>query len=144
MFDTLGVETFEGFYGTAPGTAESDANAIFRVLYEERYGEFPSNPFIKETFDAFAIIALAIEKAGTYDGTAIRDAIRDVSNAPGIKVGPGDLGNALTLIRAGEDIDYEGVAGSQNFDENGDVLNTIEIWKIENGEITSTGRFEIP
>ncbi len=144
MFNSLGVENFEGSYGTAPGTPASDASAVFRILYEERYGEFPSDPFLGETFDAFAIAALAIEKAGVYEGPAVRDAMREVANAPGIKVGPGDFAKALDLIRRGEDIDYEGVAGSQNFDMNGDVLNTIEIWKIENGTITSTGRFETP
>ncbi|MCY4581004.1 MAG: ABC transporter substrate-binding protein [Chloroflexi bacterium] len=144
MFDTLGAENFEGFYGTAPGAQESDSTAVFRILYEERFGELPTDPFLGETFDAFAIAALAIEKAGEYNGPAVRDAMREVANAPGIKVGPGDFAKALDLIRRGEDIDYEGVAGSQNFDENGDVLNTIEIWKIEGGAITSTGRFETP
>ena len=144
MFDQLGAENFEGQYGTAPGAQESDATAIFRILYEERFGELPTDPFLNETFDAFAIAALAIEKAGVYEGPAVRDAMREVANAPGIKVGPGDFAKALDLIRRGEDIDYEGVAGSQNFDMNGDVLNTIEIWKIENGAITSTGRFETP
>lgn len=144
MFDQLGAENFEGFYGTAPGAQESDATAIFRILYEERFGELPTDPFLNETFDAFAIAALAIEKAGEYDGPAVRDAMREVANAPGIKVGPGDFAKALDLIRRGEDIDYEGVAGSQNFDQNGDVLNTIEIWKVENGMIASTGRFETP
>ena len=144
MFDQLGAENFEGFYGTAPGAQESDSTAIFRILYEERFGELPTDPFLNETFDAFAIAALAIEKAGEYNGPAVREAMREVANAPGIKVGPGDFAKALDLIRRGEDIDYEGVAGSQNFDMNGDVLNTIEIWKIENGAITSTGRFETP
>jgi len=144
LFDGLGIENFEGLMGTAPGTPESDASKIFRELYEARFGELPTNPFIGETFDAFVIMALAIEKAGSTDGIAIRDAIRDVANAPGAKVGPGDLASAIQLLRSGQDIDYEGVAGSQNFDANGDVLNTIEIWKIEDGEITSTGRFETP
>ena len=144
MFDSLGSENFEGFYGTAPGTQESDSSAVFRILYEERFGELPTDPFLGETFDAFAIAALAIEKAGEYNGPAVRDAMREVANAPGIKVGPGDFAKALDLIRRGEDIDYEGVAGSQNFDENGDVLNTIEIWTIESGMITSTGRYETP
>lgn len=144
LFDSLGVDNFEGSYGTAPGTQESDSSKVFQVLYEERYGQFPVNPFIGETFDAMAIAALAIEKAGEYDGPAVRDAMREVANAPGIKVGPGDFAKALDLIRRGEDIDYEGIAGSQNFDENGDVLNTIEIWKIEDGKIVSSGRFETP
>ena len=105
------------------------------------------NPFVAETYDAVVLIALAAEKAGTTtDSAKIRDALRDVANPPGEVVGPGVDGirRALELIRDGKDINYEGAAGSQDFDENGDVLSTIEIWKIENGEIVSTGRFELP
>lgn len=144
MFDGLGASKFEGMYGTAPGAAESDAGKVFRELFEERFGQLPTNPFIGETFDAFVLLALAIEKAGKTDGPSIRDALRDVANAPGEKVGPGDMKRALDLIKDGKDIDYEGVAGSQEIDAKGDVLNTIESWKIENGKITSTGRFESP
>jgi len=144
MFDDLGASQFEGLHGTAPGAPESDASKVFKQLFEERFGQLPTNPFIGETFDAFVLLALAIEKAGETDGPSIRDALRDVANAPGEKVGPGDIKRALELIEDGKDIDYEGVAGSQEIDANGNVLNTIEIWKIENGQITSTGRFESP
>ena len=144
MLNRLGANQFEGMFGTAPGTPESDAFRILRKLYEERFGQLPTNPFIGETFDAFVLLAFAIEKAGLNEGPAIRDALREVANPPGEKVGPGDVRRALELIRNGEDIDYEGVAGSQNIDANGDVSNAIEIWRIEGGQITSTGRFESP
>ena len=93
------------------------------------------------------LIALAAEKAGTTtDSAKIRDALRSVANAPGEKVGPGvdSIKRALELIQAGQDVNYEGAGGSQDFDENGDVISTIEIWKIEGGEIVSTDRFELP
>jgi len=93
------------------------------------------------------LIALAAEKAGTTtNSAAIRDALRDVANPPGEVVGPGVDGikKAMELIRAGKDINYEGAGGSQDFDENGDVISTIEIWKITGGEIVSTGRYELP
>jgi branched-chain amino acid transport system substrate-binding protein len=144
MFETLGAEPFEGSFGTAPGAPESYARSTFEALYEEKFGELPTNPFIGETFDAVALIALAIEKAGKNDGPPIRDALREVANPPGEMVGPGDLPRALELIRDSQDVDYEGVAGSQNIDENGDVPNTIEIWNIAGGKIVSTGRFESP
>lgn len=144
MFDTLGAEQFEGSFGTAPGAPDSDAKSTFEGLYQTKFGELPTNPFIGETFDAVALIALATEKAGKNEGPAIRDALREVANPPGEVVGPGDLPHALELIRNGQDINYEGVAGSQDIDENGDVSNTIEIWKIEGGKIVSTGRFEPP
>ncbi len=144
MFDALGPSNFDGSFGTAPGAPDSPAKRTFERLYRERFGELPTDPFLGEAFDAFILVALAIEKAGVNEGAAIRDALRSVANPPGEQVGPGDTERALDLIRSGQDIDYEGVAGPQNVDEYGDVSNTIEIWWIEEGEITSTGRFELP
>ena len=142
MFDELGAAQFEGMYGTAPGAPDSDAKSTFASLYEEKYGELPTNPFIGEGFDGAILLALAMAKSGsdTVDG----DSLRFVANAPGEKVGPGDMAKALELLKDGKDIDYVGVAGEQEIDENGDVSNTIEVWTIEGGKVTSTGRFESP
>ena len=104
----------------------------------------PEAPFISEGFDAAVLLALAIELADSADGPAIKAALRQVANPPGTQVGPGDIARALELIRSGQDIDYEGAAGSQDFDAQGDVLNTIEIWRISGGSITSTGQFVKP
>ena len=148
MNEVIGWDVLDGTYGTAPGTELSDARRILDSSYASAFAvEVPPNPYIAETYDAVVLIALAAEKAkNTTDSAAIRDSLRDVANPPGEIVGPGVAGlkRALELIRAGEDINYEGAAGSQDFDENGDVLSTIEIWKIEGGEIVSTGRFELP
>ena len=141
MFDDLGADNFEGNYGTAPGAPGTPSQTTFKELYTSKLGGEPSSLFISEAFDAAAILALAIAEAGSEDGDDIKAAIRKVANAPGEKVGPGDLAKALQLISEGEDIDYVGAAGEQEMDENGDVLNTIEIWKIEGGQVTSTGNF---
>ena len=141
MFDNLGAENFDGNYGTAPGAPGTPTQQAFKELYASKLGGEPSNLFISEAFDAAAILALAIAEAGSEDGDDIKDAILKVASAPGERVGPGDLPRALQLISEGQDIDYVGAAGDQEFDEYGDVLNTIEIWKIEGGQITSTGIF---
>lgn len=141
MFDDLGAESFEGNFGTAPGASGTPSQTTFKELYASKLGGEPSSLFISEAFDAAAILALAIAEADSEDGDHIKAAIRKVANAPGEQVGPGDLARALELISEGEDIDYVGAAGDQEFDENGDVLNTIEIWNIEEGQITSTGNF---
>tara|TARA_B110000014_G_C20124424_1_gene597788 strand:+ start:1792 stop:2994 length:1203 start_codon:yes stop_codon:yes gene_type:complete len=146
MFDELGAAQFEGMHGTAPGATDSDAKSTFSSLYEAKYGELPSNPFIGEGFDGAILLSLAMAKAAadghgyTIDGNSLRF----VANAPGEQVGPGDMKKALDLLADGKDIDYVGVAGDQEIDANGDVSNTIEIWSIEGGEITSSGRFESP
>ena len=123
MFADLGWEVFEGNYGTAAGLFESDATAVFDQAWEEAYGEIPAVPYLREINDAIYLIALGAEQAGSNDPAAIRDALREVANEPGTVVGPGQEGwqTAVEAIAAGEDINYEGAAGSVDLDENGDV-----------------------
>ena len=111
MFDAVGSNNFDGSLGTAPGAPDTPAKRTFERLYGERFGELPTDPFLGEAFDPFILVALAIENAGVNEGAAIRDALRSVANPPGEQVGPGDTERALDMIRSGQDIDYEGVAG---------------------------------
>ena len=144
---TVGADKLEGTYGTNAGAPTTDVQIDFREAFENAFAVLPPLPYIDTTYDAVVLIALAAEKAGTTtDSAAIRDALRDVANPPGEVVGPGSDGikRAFELIAEGKDINYEGAGGSQDFDEAGDVSSTIEIWKIVNGEIVSTGRFELP
>lgn len=147
MNETVGWDNLEGTYGTAAGAVVTAEGQAFREAYLSAFAvELPPEPYIDTTYDAVVLIALAAEKAGTTtDSAAIRDALRDVANPPGEIVGPGVDGirRALELIRQGKDINYEGAGGSQDFDTNGDVISTIEIWKIEGGAIVSI-RFELP
>ena len=147
MMEVVGWEALDGTLGTAQGAPDSPALQVFQSAYAETYGEEVQHPFTSETYDATVLIALAAAKAGTTtDSTAIRDALRSVANPPGQVVGPGVAGiiEALELIAAGEDINYEGAAGTVDFDENGDVVGYIEVWQVKDGEIISTGRFELP
>lgn len=147
MNETVGWDNLEGTYGTAAGAVVTAEGQAFREAYLSAFAvELPPEPYIDTTYDAVVLIALAAEKAGTTtDSAAIRDALRDIANPPGEIVGPGVDGirRALELIRQGKDINYEGAGGSQDFDANGDVISTIEIWKIEGGAIVSI-RFELP
>ena len=140
-------DPLDGSYGTAPGAPGSPEKDAFETSYEETYGFPVTHPFMAEHYDATVLIALAAAKAGsTTDAAAIRDALRYVANAPGEVVGPGrdEIGRALRLIAEGKDIDYNGAGGNVDFDEHGDVSGTIEIWTVMDGEIQSTGRFELP
>lgn len=136
LFNGLGWANFAGFWGTAPGALPPGTAAIaFNERYEAVYGEPPTQlPFLRETYDAVYLIALAAQKAGSTDRTAIRDALRDIANPPGTTVNPGEEGwtAALAALEAGDDIDYDGASSALNFDAAGDVLvGAIEIWQIE-------------
>lgn len=138
----IGARYLNGSFGTAP-QAQSDTPAArhFASAYREEFGEVPPKPFMDTAYDATYLIALAAVEAGSLDSVAIRDALRSVANPPGADVGPGDFGRAVKLLAAGEEINYEGAAGSQNFDEHGDVPGSFAHWEIQDGEIVTVKVF---
>ena len=143
VIDTIGAEYLNGAFGTvAQAPTDSNAFQTFESAYQAAFGELPPKPYIDTAYDAMMILALAIEKAGNTDGDAIRDALRDVANAPGIEVGPGEWAKATAAIANGDDIDYVGASGSCDLDENGDVAGSFAHWTIENGEIVTVKVFE--
>ena len=84
-------------------------------------------PFVAHAYDISFLAALAIEKAGAADRGLISAALRDVANAPGMVIRPGEWAKAKEAIAAGEDINYEGASGAIEFDENGDVAGTYSL-----------------
>jgi branched-chain amino acid transport system substrate-binding protein len=143
QFADLGWDNFEGMYGTAPGALVLAAGTAFTNAYEAEYGEKPPLPFMRESYDAVYIIALAAEQAGSVDSKAIRDAIDDIANPPGEEIDPGveGFGEALAFIADGTAINYQGTAGPIDFDPNGDVLRgAIEIWEVTGGKIVEAIR----
>ena len=140
-FEAIGWDLLEGSHGTGPGFEANPSTQAFIDSYRNAYGVEPAHPFMNETYDAMVLIGLAAAKAGnTTDSAAIRDALREVANGPGEVVMAGEEGirRAMELIAQGQDINYEGAAGSVEMDENGDVVSGhIEVWKIEGGEIVS-------
>ena len=142
LVEDIGAEFMDGMFGTAPASAESEAGDIFAAAFEAEYGELPPLPFIDSAYDAAFILGLAIEQAGSTDGVAIRDAIREVANEPGEIILPGEFAKAKELIAAGTAINYQGAAGDHEFDENGDVSGTFEHWAVLNGAITTVEMIE--
>jgi branched-chain amino acid transport system substrate-binding protein len=142
VVEQLGADNLEGFYGSSPRGVEDEADLRFSEMYNDRFGERPPQPYIDGAYDAAMILMLAAEKAGSTDGAAIRDAIREVSNAPGEEILPGDFARAKELIAAGEEINYQGAAGEHEFDENGDVSGTFEHWVIQNGDLVTVEIFD--
>ena len=141
LIDNIGGANLAGSYGTAPRGVETDASKGFADMYSKKFGADPSGPYIHNNYDAAMILMLGIEKAGSTDGAAVRDGMRAVANAPGEIVGPGEFAKAKELLAAGKDINYEGAAGAQDFDENGDVAGTFEHWEIKDDALVTVKIF---
>ncbi len=118
--DVAGNYIIAGLKGTTPDPrAAGPSYETFKQNYIAEYGTEPTT-YCSNSYDAAAVVALAMEKAGKAEGTAIRDSIREVANPPGEEVS--DIGEALRLIREGKEINYQGASGEITFDENGDVF----------------------
>ncbi len=134
MMNDIGWDKFDQTRGTAPSSLPTTEASSFDERYKEAFGQLPPQPFIKEAYDAVYLIALAAEKAGSTDPVKIRDALRDVANAPGEAVGPGtdNFKKAVQLIKSGKDINYEGVTGPIEFDDKGDpAVGAVEWWHVD-------------
>jgi branched-chain amino acid transport system substrate-binding protein len=148
----IGEKNAEGMMGTAPGSVLTSGYNVFIAEYGKAYGEVPPLPYMTNMYDAVAVVGLAV-KAAQVDGikeitgVAIRDRLRKVANPPGEVVGPGaaDLKKASQLLETRQEINYEGAAGSCDFDENGDVVTPIEVWKFTDGKIMTVRlEYDIP
>lgn len=145
----LGAKNVEGQMGTAPGTAGGEPYVIFSADYKDEYGQLPPLPFITNAYDGISVIGLAAYAAKVkgleLNSANIRDNLRHVANPPGEVIKPGEFKKAFDLLKDGKDINFEGAAGSVDFDENGDVVTPIEVWKYENGKIVTVRmEHEIP
>jgi branched-chain amino acid transport system substrate-binding protein len=116
--------------GTNPVTGFGNVYASFDSQYKARFFNQTPVLYTDNAYDAVYVIALAAQKAGSVEGSAIKNQIRNVGASPGTVIKPGEWSKALTEIAAGRDVDWEGAAGSENFDANGDVTGPYEIWGV--------------
>ena len=107
LFETFG-SSINGSFGQNPAT-NSPGMTQFSSMAEEA-GINSSSPFTAESYDAAALLMLAMQAAGSSDSQAFKDKVMDVANAPGTEIYPGELGKALDILADGGDIDYVGAS----------------------------------
>lgn len=137
----VGAQYLDDAYGTSSGTSPTPSTDYFMKNYKEFSGIEPANPAADRSYDAGAIVGLAIAQAGKADSAAIREAIPKVLDPKGevIHAGKDEFAKALALIKEGKPIKYEGVIGPVSFDQYGDITGPFRLWRIQNGEVTTTG-----
>ncbi|MDQ0322894.1 branched-chain amino acid transport system substrate-binding protein [Pararhizobium capsulatum DSM 1112] len=142
FIESVGAQYLENAYGTSSGTSPTASTEYFNSNYEAFSGGIsPSAPAADRSYDAGAIVALAIAKAGKPDAAAIKAAMPEVVAEGGtpIHAGKEEFAKALQLIKDGKPVKYEGVIGPVSFDQYGDITGPFRLWKITNGEVTTVG-----
>jgi branched-chain amino acid transport system substrate-binding protein len=143
FINAVGAQYLNDAYGTSSGTDETKSTDYFNANFKAYSGGIdPQAPAAYQAYDAGAIVALAIAKAGKGDPAAIKAAIPEVTAADGTPIfaGKAEFTKALALIKEGKPIRYEGVIGPISFDQYGDITGPFRLWRIQNGEVTTVSQ----
>ncbi|QHQ35884.1 ABC transporter substrate-binding protein [Algicella marina] len=105
LIEAIGPD-LEGTIGSVPWSEGEGADAFMSAA--EAAGVNGDSSFTRESYDAAALIALAMQKGGAADRASVAANLLAVANAPGEPILPGELGKALQILKDGGDVDYVG------------------------------------
>lgn len=126
----------ETSFGQNP-SSEGEGHEKYVALAKEA-GFDGTSAYSGESYDAAALIMLAMEAAKTSDPKVWKDKVMDVANAPGEKIYPGDLGKALELLAEGKDIDYVGATAVELL-EPGESAGVYRMVDFKGGKMNVVG-----
>ena len=130
LTDTFGKDLNKSF-GSLPGSTGKGATVFTDVA--KAGGIDSSGPYTGESYDAAALIVLAIQAGGSADRGSIAKNVMAVANGPGKKIYPGQLKKALDLLAKGKAVDYEGATGV-NFTDVGEAVGSFLEKEIKGGK----------
>ncbi|MGP1397402.1 MAG: ABC transporter substrate-binding protein [Inquilinaceae bacterium] len=129
LLEALPPEVTQGIF-TWEGSPAVDSGAYERV--KAILGVDDVDPYSAQTYDHASLCVMAMAAAGTDDPTAVRDAVRTISQGDGETVD--NAVDGLKALAAGKAINYSGASGPCDFDEVGDITGVLFLFKqIEDG-----------
>ncbi len=130
LTDSFGKALNKSF-GSIPGSTGKGAGVFAKVA--KSAGIDSSGPYTGESYDAAALITLAMQAGGKADRNTIQKNVMSVANAPGTKIYPGQLKKALNLLAKGKAVNYEGATGVE-FTKVGEAFGSFLEKEIKGGK----------
>ena len=130
LVDAFGKGLSKSF-GSLPGSTGKGAGVFAKVA--SAGGIDSSGPYTGESYDAAALIVLAMQAGGSADRGSIAKNVMAVANGPGKKIYPGELKKALDLLAKGKAVDYEGATGV-NFTDVGEAFGSFLEKEVKGGK----------
>ena len=121
-------------FGSLPGSTGAGASTFADVA--SAAGINSSGPYTGESYDAGALLVLAMQAGGSAERSSIQKNVMSVANAPGTKIYPGELKKALDLLSEGKEINYEG-ATAVEFTEVGEAFGSFLEKEINDGKFST-------
>jgi branched-chain amino acid transport system substrate-binding protein len=125
----------DGSFGANPGTDSAGA-ATYAEMAEA--AGFTAGPFSAESYDAAALIMLAMQAAGSAESGDLKNHVMDVANAPGEQIFPGELAKGLQILADGGEIDYVGASAVELIGPGESAGNYRQV-EFEGGEMKVVG-----
>ncbi|MDZ4120224.1 MAG: ABC transporter substrate-binding protein [Phaeovulum sp.] len=125
----------EGSIGVVPGTDGAGASKFVEIATAS--GVDGKGSYTGESYDAAALIMLAMQAAKSSNSADFVGKILDVANGPGEEILPGELAKGLNLLAEGKPINYEGATGVTLIGP-GEADGSYRIYSIKDGtQVTS-------
>ena len=123
-----------GSFGTIAGS-DSEGAAIFKTVASSN-GIPGDGPYEPESYDAAALMILAMQAGNSSDRASIAANIMNVANAPGEIILPGQLAKGLDILSNGGQINYQG-ATNVEFTAVGESTGSFKELEIGNGKFNT-------
>jgi branched-chain amino acid transport system substrate-binding protein len=135
--------SLDGMKIVTPSAAIDQENyQNFASEFESEYDTAPTS-WSAFAYDCVVTAALSIATADEFTGAALQETVRDVTRPEGEEVFT--FAEAMEVLGedgSPSDINYEGVSGPIDFDENGDPVGFLQVLTVEDHEYTQTGTIE--
>ena len=131
--DNFGSE-LDGSFGQLPDSEGQGMDAYLAMATAAGYDG--TSAYSGGSYDAAALILLAMEAAGSTDPKVYKDKITEIANGPGEKIYPGELAKGLELLKAGTAIDYDGATAVELIGA-GEASGTFREIEFKDGKITT-------
>lgn len=133
LVESVPAEVVDKTFTISPSPAEG-SKAYDRLV--KMIGVSSPDPYTTQIYDHINLVLMAIAVAGDASGSAIKDNIRKVSQAPG----GAKIDNAvdgLKAIAAKQAVDYDGASGPCDFTDIGDISDCkFRYEQVQGGKIT--------
>ena len=123
-----------GSFGTIAGS-NTEGAAIFKTVASLN-GIPGDGPYEPESYDAAALMILAMQAGNSSDRASIAANIMNVANAPGEIILPGQLSKGLDILSNGGQVNYQG-ATHVEFTEVGEYTGSFKELEIGNGKFNT-------
>jgi len=140
MISAALVENFGDEIDGSSGQHPAPSDELAAAFTELVGGAFDAtSPFTPESYDAAALIMLAMQSAGSSDPSVYKDHVMKVANAPGEQIAVGELGKALQILADGGDVDLVGATGVELIGP-GEAAGNYRVVGFDGGKEMTAGR----